>query len=195
MKTLYFVTGNKGKFSEAKNRFSGLNIKIVRKDLGYPEIQADSLEEVALYGVNYIQSRLDKPFFLEDAGLFIDGLDGFPGVYSAYIFYRIGCHGILKLMDEFKDNKRNAYFRSVIAFKEPEKKSKLFIGESCGMISKKPLGNNGFGYDPIFIPENEKKTFAQMETTEKNQFSHRGKSLNKFIDFFKNKGIENFKSL
>ena len=195
MKTLYFVTGNKGKFSEANNKFSGLNIKIIRKDLGYPEIQADSLEEVALYGVEYIQKRLNKPFFLEDAGLFIDALNGFPGVYSAYIFYKIGCPGILKLMGEFKDNKRKACFRSVIAFKEPEKKPKIFIGESSGRISKMALGNNGFGYDPIFIPENEKKTFAQMETTEKNKFSHRGKSLNKLINFFKNKGIENFKSL
>jgi len=187
MKTLYFITGNKGKFSEAKNKFLGLNYKIIQKDIGYPEIQADSLEEVALYGAKDIQKRFNKSFFLEDAGLFIDALDGFPGVYSAYIFYRIGCHGILKLMEELEDNKRKACFRSVIVFKEPNKKTELFVGESYGTISNEPLGKNGFGYDPIFIPENKSKTFGQMETTEKNQFSHRGKSLNKLINFFKNR--------
>ena len=195
MKTLYFITGNKGKLTEAKKKFSEIDIKILQKDIGYPEIQADSLEEVALFGAEDIQKRFDKPFFLEDAGLFIDGLNGFPGVYSAYIFHKIGCLGILKLMEELEENNRNALFKSVIAFKEPKSKPKLFIGEVYGSISKKPLGNYGFGYDPIFIPDGEVKTFAQMETEEKNQFSHRGKSLNKLLDFFKNGKIETFKSL
>jgi len=93
MKTLYFVTGNKGKVLEAKTKFLELDIKISQKDLGYPEIQADKLEDVALFGAEYIQKKMNKPFILEDAGLFIDSLDGFPGVYSAYVFYRIGCAG------------------------------------------------------------------------------------------------------
>ena len=187
MKTVYFITGNKGKFSEAKKKFSELKIKIIQNDLGYPEIQADSLEEVALFGAEHIQKRFDKSFFLEDAGLFINGLDGFPGVYSAYIFYKIGCSGILKLMNELEDENRKACFRSAVAFGKRDKKPLLFIGESYGTISKKPLGKHGFGYDPIFIPNDETKTFAQMDTKEKNQFSHRGKSLEKLIDFFKNK--------
>jgi XTP/dITP diphosphohydrolase len=108
-------------------------------------------------------------------------------VYSAFVFYRIGCLGILRLMEDIKDNNRKACFKSVIAFKEPNKDVELFIGESHGSISKKQVGENGFGYDPIFIPKNKKKTFAQMDTSEKNQFSHRGKSLNILIDFFKNK--------
>ncbi len=187
MKKVYFITGNNEKFSEAKKKFSDLNIEIVQKDLGYPEIQADSLEDVALFGAEHIQKRFNQSFFLEDAGLFINGLNGFPGVYSAYIFYKIGCAGILKLMNDLEDNNRKACFRSVVAFGEPDKKFLLFIGESHGKISKKPLGKNGFGYDPIFIPNDEMKTFAQMETEEKNQFSHRGKSLEKLIDFFKNR--------
>jgi len=186
MKTVFFITGNKEKFSEAKKKFSDLNIKIVQNNLGYPEIQADSLEDVALFGAEHIQKRFDYSFFLEDAGLFIDGLNGFPGVYSAYVFYKIGCSGILKLMSEHKGNDRKACFRSAIAFGEPNKKPLLFFGESHGIISKRPLGKHGFGYDPIFIPKNETKTFAQMDTKEKNQFSHRGKSLDKLMDFFKN---------
>ncbi len=195
MRSLYFITGNKGKFSEAKKKFSELNIKIIQRDLGYPEIQADSLEDVARFGADDIQKRFNKPFFLEDAGLFIDSLNGFPGVYSAYVFYKIGCSGILKLMEGLEDDTRKASFRSVIAYKEPDRDPVLFIGESYGVISKKPKGENGFGYDPIFIPEKGIKTFAQMETEEKNQYSHRGKSLIKLIDFFKNREIENFKNL
>jgi XTP/dITP diphosphohydrolase len=108
-------------------------------------------------------------------------------VYSAYVFYKIGCSGILKLMNGLEDSNRKACFRSVIAFSEPDKNPLLFVGESYGTISKKYLGKHGFGYDPIFIPDDETKTFAQMETEEKNQFSHRGKSLEKLIDFFKNR--------
>jgi XTP/dITP diphosphohydrolase len=195
MKTIYFITSNKGKFSEVKEKFSKINIEIIQKDLGYPEIQADSLDDVAIFGANHIQKKFNKSFFLEDAGLFIDTLNGFPGVYSAYTYYKIGCSGILKLLEDTEDNNRNACFKSVIAFKEPNRKSILFSGESLGTISKKPHGTHGFGYDPIFIPENEAKTFAQMNTVEKNRYSHRGKSLNKLMDFFKNKRIENFKSL
>ena len=73
-------------------------------------------------------------------------------------------------------------FRSI----EPGKKPKLFIGESKGTISKRTVGENGFGYDPIFIPDGENRTFAQMETEVKNQFSHRGNSLEKLINYFKN---------
>ena len=186
MKTLYFITGNKGKVLEAKTKFSDLNIDIIQKDLGYPEIQADSLEDVALFGAEYIQKKFNHPFILEDAGLFIDALHGFPGVYSAYVFYKIGCSGILKLLNELNYNERKATFKSVYAYGESNGKPILFIGESRGKISKKELGEHGFGYDPIFIPDGETRTFAQMETKEKNQVSHRGKSLNKLKDFFKN---------
>jgi len=185
MKKIYFITGNKGKVLEAKKMFSTTSIEVIQKNLGYPEIQADSLEEVACFGVNHVQERFDEPFFLEDAGLFIDELKGFPGVYSKYVFYTIGCKGVLKLLDHHNDEKRRACFRSVFAYNNPDSKPLYFVGECYGTISEKPLGNNGFGYDPIFIPENSDKTFAQMLTEEKNCFSHRGKSLGKLIEFIK----------
>lgn len=186
MKTIYFVTGNKGKLLEAKAKFSDLDIDITQKDLGYPEIQADSLEDVARFGADHIQQRFNHAFILEDAGLFIDAVGGFPGVYSAYIFYKIGCSGILKLLEGFDGEKRKATFRSVYIYGEPGKKPLLFVGECRGKISSKALGDHGFGYDPIFIPEGETKTFAQMGTEEKNNLSHRGKSLDKLKEFFKN---------
>jgi XTP/dITP diphosphohydrolase len=186
MKTIYFITSNKGKVLEAKTKLSKLNIKVIQKNLGYPEIQADTLEEVALFGVDHLKKRFNNPFILEDAGLFIDALNGFPGVYSAYVFYRIGCSGILKLMDDKYDEDRKATFRSVYAFYEEKKEPVLFLGESRGKISRQILGSHGFGYDPIFIPDGENKTFGQMETEEKNCYSHRSNSLDKFMDYFNN---------
>jgi len=183
MKKIYFITGNKGKALEAKEKLSAAGIDAVQKNLGYPELQANSLKEVACFGVEHIKKQFDQPFILEDAGLFIDALNGFPGVYSAYVFHTIGCKGILKLMKDTTD--RKATFRSVFAYGEPGKQTKIFNGESQGNISEKEVGSNGFGYDPIFVPENKTKTFAEMDTEGKNMFSHRGKSLDKLLDFFK----------
>jgi len=182
LKSIYFITGNKGKVLEAEKKFSDLNIEVIQKDLGYPEIQADTLEDVAIFGAEFIERKIDSPFILEDAGLFIDDLGGFPGVYSAYVFYKIGCKGILKLLNK----NRKASFRSVFAYGKPGEKPMLFIGETTGIIITKERGNNGFGYDPIFIADGQKKTFAEMDTIEKNKISHRGKSLDKLLDYFKN---------
>ncbi len=168
-----------------RKNFQKLDIDVVQKNLGYPEIQADSLEEVAFFGVEHVLKRFNEPFILEDAGLFIDALKGFPGVYSAYVFHTIGCDGVLKLMKDTKAEDRKAVFRSVFAYGKPDCKPYLFVGECKGVISTVKRGNNGFGYDPIFIPQNSDKTFAEMNISEKNSFSHRGKSLEKLIDFFK----------
>ena len=186
MKTLYFVTSNKGKLKEAQQSFSDLNINIVQKNVGNPEIQADSLEDVALHGANYLKEKINHPFILEDAGLFIDKLNGFPGVYSAYVFYMIGLNGILTLMQDFEGKNRFAIFKSVYAYCEPSKSPEIFLGECNGKISKRIVGEHGFGYDPIFIPEKNTKTFAEMEIEEKNLYSHRSKSLKKLKNFLKN---------
>jgi len=189
MRQLYFITGNEGKLKEIQQKVKPLDITIIQKDLGYPEIQADSLEEVAEYGVTHIQQRCNEPFILEDAGLFIDGLKGFPGVYSKYVYYTIGLDGILKLMRTM--TKRSAVFRSVYAYAEPDTPPTIFVGECKGTIAQKQLGTKGFGYDPIFIPDYEEKTFGQMDTEEKNIHSHRGKSVDKLLSFLMKDGIEN----
>jgi len=185
MKQIYFITSNKGKVEEAKEKLSKINIDVVQKDLGYPEIQAIKLEDVALYGAQHILRNFSQPFILEDAGIFIDSLDGFPGVFSAYVFHTIGCSGILKLMEKTEKEKRDAVFKSVYAYGESGKKPKFFIGECRGKIANEQRGNNGFGYDPIFIADGEKRTFAEMKTAEKNSFSHRGNALEKLIEYIK----------
>ena len=193
MKILYFVTSNKGKYIEAKEKLREIkNIKLEQKRIDYPEIQADTLEEVVEHGIDYLKEGLKEPFILEDAGLFIEHLNGFPGVYSAYVFKTIGCKGILSLLDDVEE--RNAYFKSVIGFYDPKtNEKKIFKGISKGEISFEMRGTQGFGYDPIFIPEGESRTFGEMETKEKNRYSHRGKSFEKLASFFKKLKIENFK--
>ena len=173
---IYFITGNKNKFEEAKKLMD--NIEMLH--IPYPEIQADSLEEVAEYGVEYLKGKIKGKFFLEDSGLFIDSLNGFPGVYSAYVFKTIGNDGILKLMKGIEN--RNAYFKAVIGYYDGS--LHLFEGTCHGKISYKKRGG-GFGYDPIFIPEGSKKTFGEMSKEEKNKFSHRGKAMQNFIKFLK----------
>ncbi len=170
-----FVTGNRHKYEEAKKLLSDIEMR----HIPYPEIQADSLEEVAEYGIEFLRKKLDCNFFLEDSGLFISHLNGFPGVYSAYVFKTIGNDGILKLMKDAED--REARFESVIAYYDGE--IHLFKGVCKGMIAENATGKKGFGYDPIFIPEGEERTFAEMESEEKNEYSHRGMAMKKFISY------------
>jgi XTP/dITP diphosphohydrolase len=179
---IYFITGNRGKFLEVQEKLKNINIEIIQKSIKYPEVQTDTLEDVARFGAKFIRERFPYPFIIEDAGLFIDALKGFPGVYSKYVFFTIGCEGILKLMED-KTNRR-AVFKSIYAFSIPqEEETRLFSGESVGVIAREERGEGGFGYDPIFIPNGTKETFAEMGVEKKNRYSHRGRALDKFIHF------------
>lgn len=179
MKRIYFITSNKGKLLEAKQKLHSIGYVVVQKNLGYPEIQTDSLEDVVASGISDIQKRFDKPFMLEDAGLFIEALSGFPGVYSKYVFFTIGLPGILRLLQD--EQNRKAVFRSVYAYSEPGRAPLIMTGECPGTISFEQRGEYGFGYDPIFIPTPAQKTFGEMKIEEKNQLSHRAKALEKLI--------------
>ena len=184
MKSLYFITGNAGKLLEIQHKLTSTKVKVIQKDLGYPEIQAETLEEVAAFGLKYIQHQCTSPFILEDAGLFIQTLQGFPGVYSKYIYYTIGLEGIIKLMKHKKD--RQAVFRSVYGYNDEHHQPHYFIGECHGIINIEKRGTGGFGYDPIFIPNSDVRTFAEMPVEDKNQVSHRGIAIDKFITYLEN---------
>ena len=166
---IHFVTSNKGKFAEAQGIFS----ELTQKDIGYTEIQADTLEEVAAYGIKEVTERLHGPVMIEDAGLFVDALKGFPGVYSAYVQKTIGNQGILRLMQGTLN--RKAFFRSVVAYAEPGTKPCMFKGEIHGQIGFEARGTKGFGYDPIFYVN--EKSLGEMEIEEKNRISHRASSM------------------
>ena len=181
---LHFVTGNENKLREAEKKLGSLGFEVLRKDLDPPEIQADNLEEVALFSAEWVRHRFSEPFFLEDAGFFVDSLNGFPGVYSAYVFKTLGYMGILRLMDGIEE--RGARFVAVIAYYDGGQ-IRTFEGEVRGTIAYEPRGSNGFGYDPIFVPEEENRTFAEMSTEEKGKISHRGRALQEMQKWLKAK--------
>ena len=120
---------------------------------------------------------------VEDAGLFIRDLKWFPGTYSSYIQETLGNQGILKLMSDLND--RYAEFRSVIGFCTSKTEPKTFLGTVKGNISYQEKGNYGFAFDPIFYPKGYDKTFGELKREEKNEFSHRRKSLEKFALWYK----------
>jgi XTP/dITP diphosphohydrolase len=139
-----------------------------------------------LFKLNSVKEKMNESFFIEDAGFFVDKpLNGFPGVYSSYVFKTIGNEGIIKLIDDFARSK--AHFSAVIAFYfKPLDKIFLFEGEIEGKVSKAIRGKGGFGFDPIFIPNIiSDKTFAELSTEEKNKISHRGQALKKLVAFLK----------
>jgi XTP/dITP diphosphohydrolase len=176
---LYFITSNDGKYREAKRIGEMYGVKIERVDIHYPEHQETSLRRVARLSITALKDLAPKPFFLEDSGLFIPSLNGFPGVYSSYVYKTIGNEGILKLMRDVTD--RRAYFKSIVAFFDG--RVHLFEGKVSGRISFQIKGNKGFGFDPIF--EYRGRTFAEMGD-EKNQISHRRKAMEKFLKWYIN---------
>ena len=176
-----FITGNEHKVKEAENIFKDYDISLEHIDLGYEEPQG-TLEEVAISGAKYASRKLDKPVIVEDAGLFIKALNGFPGTYSHYVQDTLGNQNILKLLDGVSD--RYAEFRSVIGYCTPNSEPKTFLGKVKGEISVEEKGDLGFAFDPIFYVPSERKTFGELTTEEKNQFSHRKNSLKKFIEWY-----------
>ncbi|AFK21999.1 XTP/dITP diphosphatase [Pyrococcus sp. ST04] len=178
---IFFITSNDGKVREAKALLEPLGVEVIKKTIEYPEIQAGSLEEVVEFGAKWLAEILDGPFMIEDSGLFIEALNGFPGVYSAYVYKTIGLDGILKLLSDVEN--RRAYFKSVIGYYDG--KLHIFKGIVWGRISTEKRGIHGFGYDPIFVPDGYEKTFAEMTTEEKNAISHRGKALKEFHRWLK----------
>ena len=177
------VTGNPGKAREFESIFSGYGLSFRIEPIKTPEIQAVDLRVIAEQSAIYAYDILREPVLVEDAGLFIDALNGFPGPFSSYVYRTIGIRGILKLMENVED--RRARFLSVIAFYTPMIGGvKIFTGEVEGYIAREPCGSSGFGFDPIFIPaEGDGKTFAEQSVEEKNKLSHRARAARKFAEW------------
>lgn len=181
---VFFVSSNKHKFDEVKDIAAKFGLKLGIVKLHPREIQADTLEEIAKYKVLHAFSLCSKPVIIEDAGLFIKSLHGFPGPYSSYIFDTIGNDGILKLLG----TKRDAVFKSVIAYCERSNVVHLFSASVHGTISRKKYGTK-WGFDPIFIPRGKNKPYSQL--VEKNQISHRYIALKNFSNWYLNKKKSN----
>ena len=176
---LFFVSSNNHKYNEAKIILDSFGIHLGFLKSNLEEIQSDSLHNIAMAKAKDAFSKFKKPVIIEDDGLFINSIEGFPGPYSSYAFKTIGNKGILNLLK----NKRQAKFVSIITYCD-KKILKSFEGKLDGIISKTQRGK-GWGYDPIFVPRNSKKTFAEMN--DKNQLSHRFKALKKFSKWYLHK--------
>jgi XTP/dITP diphosphohydrolase len=186
-KVVFFATGNINKFNEARSILSRYGFVVGMLRSKGDEVQSESLKEIAEKSVINAYKRCHLPIFVEDAGLFIDALSGFPGPYAAYVYHTIHNSGILKLMENQPD--RKAKFQSVIAYCDDQAPCEpiCFEGESQGEITtaeRKEQGKSGFGFDPIFQPAKSAKTFAEMSIEEKNGYSHRALAIQKFAKWY-----------
>jgi XTP/dITP diphosphohydrolase len=191
MMELIFATHNQHKTEEAKAILgNGFVIKNL-KDLGViddiPET-ADTLSGNALLKAQYVFNNFHCNCFADDTGLEIEALDNRPGVYSARYAGENSTYreNVTKVLDEMKDiSNRKACFKTVIAL-ILDGKEYLFEGRVDGEIIIEPRGTSGFGYDPVFRPENSALTFAELGEVIKNQISHRGIVMRKLMDFLNN---------
>jgi len=181
-KKVWLVTENPHKFREARAVLSNHNISLGQIRLPKVEIQSQNLEEIALFAARSIAARVDRPIIVEDSGLFINALNGFPGPYSSYVLRTLGLDGILRLVERARG--REAYFQSSIATCLGGRVFKTFSGRVNGVISRRKAGRRGFGYDPIFALRRDSKTFGQMSESRKNMHSHRALALRKFAKWF-----------
>jgi XTP/dITP diphosphohydrolase len=182
-KMVLFATGNVHKFREARIVLDEFGLAVGLLRIKAVEIQSSSLVKIASESAKDAYSRCHLPLIVEDAGLFIDGLKGFPGPYAAYVYKTLGNRCILKLMENVQD--RRATFRSAIVFCDSGTLT-CFEGEVLGALAlqeKISTGKVAFGFDPIFQPLGSDKTFAEMSVEEKNRFSHRAKALRKFAEW------------
>jgi len=181
LRTVTFVTGNRHKFREAREILKGFGVTTRHSGIHVDEIQSESLREIARCAAHEAYAKLRRPLLVEDAGLFIEHLRGFPGPYSAYVHSTIGTGGVLKLMRTVAD--RKAEFRSVVAYCAGPNRVFTFTGSVFGEISRQERGR-GWGYDPIFCPRGFKgRTYAELGGL-KNEISHRKISLVRFARWF-----------
>jgi XTP/dITP diphosphohydrolase len=185
---ILFVTNNKHKLKEIRSALNdrvevfGLNDVDINEEIPEPFC---TLEENAVHKARTIFLKYNLNCFADDTGLEVSSLNGKPGVYSSR-FAGEGCSfddNINKLLSELKGIKnRKARFRTVLALIEAGN-IKLFEGIVEGRIAEKRTGEDGFGYDPVFIPDGYSKSFAEMSLDEKNKISHRTRALNKLINY------------
>jgi XTP/dITP diphosphohydrolase len=191
MNEINFVSHNFYKYSEIKaivdNRITDLHLKFCKRNI--TEIQDQKIEKIAIEKAKFAYNIVKKPIIIEDDGLFINSLNGFPGQYSSYVLKSIGNRGIIRLLKGYRD--RSAFFKSVFVYSNGII-VKVFYGKINGKISS-TIKDDGWGYDPIFIPLNNNNnndnksdtTFAKLnKMNKKNELSHRRIALDKFVKWF-----------
>jgi XTP/dITP diphosphohydrolase len=186
-KKIVLATHNQGKIREFSRLFAPLGVEIIASstlNLEEPEETGSSFSDNALLKARAACKATDLPALADDSGLAVTALNGAPGIYSArWAEQKDGQKDFIKAMakvhTELADNPdRSAAFVAVLALVTPEGDEYLFEGRAEGEIIWPPRGDQGFGYDPIFMPHGDNKTFAEMSSQEKQNFSHRAKAFN-----------------
>ena len=187
---IIFATNNPNKLKEIQSLMpTGIEI-ISLKDIGCTEDipeTGETIEANAFQKARYLKEQYGYDCFADDTGLEVEALNGAPGVYSARYAgkERSAEANMAKILDDLKEKEnRKAQFRTAIAL-ILNGKEQLFEGKVEGHISEAKQGEEGFGYDPIFLPENNSLSFAQMSLEEKGVISHRGRAVRKLVDFLK----------
>jgi XTP/dITP diphosphohydrolase len=190
---IVLATRNKKKIEEIKRITADLPITILSLD-NFPDCP-ETVEDKDTFEGNAVKKAVEvchctgKPALADDSGLEVDALNGAPGVYSARYAGGAGGNDVQnyeKLLGELKNipvEKRGAQFVCCMALAFPDGTTRTFMGYAKGCIGRGPRGKTGFGYDPVFIPDGHKKTFAEMTPEEKDRLSHRGKALEKLAGF------------
>jgi len=187
---LVFASNNKNKIFELQSMLpENITIRSLESIGCFEDIPetSDTIEGNAIQKANYVTEKYGYECFADDTGLEIDALNGAPGVYSARYAgeQRNADDNMNKVLENLSDsNNRKAQFKTVIALNINGKQF-LFTGIAPGEITLEKIGNQGFGYDPIFRPLQYQETFAQLSLDIKNKISHRGKATQKLIDFLK----------
>jgi XTP/dITP diphosphohydrolase len=190
---IVLATRNKKKIEEIRRITVDLPITILSLD-NFPNCP-ETVEDRDTFEGNAVKKALEvcrcagKPALADDSGLEVDALNGAPGVYSARYAGGMGGNDVRnyeKLLAELAnipDDKRSARFVCCMALAFPNEKVHVFFGYTKGCIGRVPKGTTGFGYDPVFIPDGYKRTFAEMTGDEKDRLSHRGKAIEKLAQF------------
>ena len=193
MKRLVFATGNSHKLQEVQGLFKEGFALSCLKDVNITEEipeTADNLVDNALQKAWYVYNKCGIPCFADDTGLEVDALGGAPGVYSARYAGEqkdSKLNMLLLLKNMTGKTNRNARFRTIIAYIDENAQEHIFEGEIRGKIIENMVGENGFGYDPIFVPEGYEQTFAELSSEIKNTISHRARAMEKFLSYINNK--------
>ncbi len=187
METIVAASRNKHKIVEIEAITKSFGMMIISRDeAGIPPIEVEedgeTFEENSLKKAKEIQKLCGKVTIADDSGLMVDYLDGAPGVYSARFAGEDSNDSknnekLLKLLEGIPEEKRGAKFVSVITMIFPDGEVIVARGECKGKIIESPVGTNGFGYDPLFVPDGYEQTFAQLKSEEKNKISHRARAL------------------
>jgi len=176
--TVTFVSRNAGKVPEVRAVLAEYGVRVRWRKKEFVEPQATTLDEVVAAKLGAVRGAAGY-VLVEDSGLFIPSLNGFPGVYSSHF---LGLWGFPPMLDLLRNRSRQAFFRTVAGLRQG-RRTWTFAGEVHGTIARRPAGKGGFGYDPIFIPTGWDRTFAQVPAPAKDAISHRARAVRKVGQF------------